>query len=240
MPNIAISLVLMAIIGYLWGSLPSGYWMGKLLKGKDFDIRDYGSHKIGATNVQRTMGNIPALIVLLLDLSKGIGPAAIATFIPFFNGAGWGPTVAGLMALVGHIFPVFLNFRGGRGVSTGGGALLFISPLTFAITFVVTIGTIITSRYVSLGSVLGSATSTLCGIIFFIVGLLDPTFFGRVTLAQLVFLVIAPLMVIYFHSDNIKRLLAGTERKIGQKVTTPEATGTANPTNTVRSSASNL
>lgn len=239
MPGIAISLVLTAIIGYIWGSLPSGYWMGKLLKGKDFDIRDYGSHKTGATNVQRTMGNVPALIVLLLDLSKGLGPTAIATFVPFFNGAGWGPTVAGLAALLGHIYPIFLSFRGGRGVSTGGGALLFISPLSFAITFVVTIGTIITSRYVSLGSVLGCVSSIVCGVIFFLVGLINPHFFGLVTLAQLVFLIIAPSLVIYFHSDNIKRLLAGTERKIGQKVNV-EAEAAGTPGHTVRNSISNI
>src|SRR6266446_9633748 len=89
-------LLLMAVIGYLWGSIPAGYWMGKLLRGKDFDVRDYGSHKTGATNVLRTLGRGPAAIVLAVDLSKGVGPTLLATFIPIFFFSGWGPTVAGL------------------------------------------------------------------------------------------------------------------------------------------------
>ena len=68
---IIVQLVLVAIIAYLWGSIPAGYWMGKLLRGKDFDIRDYGSHKIGATNVLRTLGKGPAAFVFLFDISKG-------------------------------------------------------------------------------------------------------------------------------------------------------------------------
>src|SRR5213082_4216045 len=152
---IILQLVLIGIIGYLWGSIPAGYWMGKLIKGKDFDIRAYGSHKIGATNVLRTLGRVPALIVLIFDLFKGIGPTLIATLVPIFYGAGWGPTVAGLAALIGHIYPVFIGFKGGRGVLTGAGALLVISPLTFLIAAVVTPGTIAIWRYVSLGSVMG-------------------------------------------------------------------------------------
>ncbi len=133
---IIVQLVLIGIIGYLWGSIPAGYWIGKLIRGKDFDIRAYGSHKIGTSNVLRTLGKGPALFVLIFDLSKGIGPALIATHVPFFYGAGWGPTVAGLAALIGHIYPVFIGFKGGRGVLTGAGALLIISPLTFFISFV--------------------------------------------------------------------------------------------------------
>src|SRR5205085_3030867 len=166
---VIVQLVLIGMIGYLWGSIPAGYWMGKLIKGKDFDIRAYGSHKIGATNVLRTLGRVPALIVLIFDLFKGIGPTLIATLVPVFYGAGWGPTVAGLAALIGHIFPVFIGFKGGRGVLTGAGGLLVISPLTFLIGAVVTPGTIAISRYVSLGSVMGGVTSFVFGIIFFLV-----------------------------------------------------------------------
>jgi len=209
MSGMIISLLLIAVIGYLWGSIPSGYWMGKLLRGKDFDIRDYGSKKTGATNVRRTLGNGPALIVLIIDLSKGIGPALLARYIPFFNGAGWGMTAAGLMALIGHCYPVFIGFRGGRGVLTGGGAALVISPLSFLFAAIVAIATIAISRYVSLGSILGGATILLCGIIF---GLL-----GWVTFAEAVYLVLGPALVIALHYDNIGRLLSGKERKLGQK-----------------------
>src|SRR5438876_7822050 len=165
-----VQLVLIGIIGYLWGSIPAGYWMGKLIRGKDFDIRDYGSHKIGATNVLRTLGKVPALIVFVFDLSKGVGPTLLATLVPFFYVSGWGPTLAALAALLGHCFPVFIGFKGGRGVLTGAGALLVISPLALLIATVVTIGTIAISRYVSLGSILGSLSSIICGIIFFFVG----------------------------------------------------------------------
>ena len=225
---VILQLVLIAIIGYLWGSIPAGYWMGKLLRGKDFDIRAYGSHKTGATNVLRTLGRVPALIVLAFDLSKGIGPTLVATLVPFFYGAGWGPTVAGLAALNGHCYPVFIGFRGGRGVLTGAGALLVISPLAFLIAVVTTFSTIAISRYVSLGSIVGGLTSILCGILFFIIGKLDPAFIGKVSLAQLVFMLVGPALVIIFHFDNIGRLLAGTERKFGQKVNAEEHSASTN------------
>ena len=217
MPIILMKIVLIAIIGYLWGSIPSGYWMGKLLRGKDFDIRNYGSHKTGATNVRRTLGNGPAAVVLVFDLSKGVGPVLIATLIPFFFLSGWGPTVAGIAALLGHCFPIFIGFRGGRGVLTGAGAMLVVSPLIFLIAGVTTISTIAISRYVSLGSIVGAMTSIVCGIIFFFIGQANPAFFGRVSLAQMVLLVVVPALVIIFHYDNIGRLLAGKERKLGQK-----------------------
>jgi glycerol-3-phosphate acyltransferase PlsY len=228
MPNV-LGLILIALIGYLWGSIPSGYWMGKLLRGKDFDIRDYGSHKTGATNVLRTLGKGPAAIVFAVDLSKGVGPTLLATLIPFFYLSGWGPTIAGLTALLGHIFPVFIGFKGGRGVMTGSGALLVISPFAFLAGLVSTVGTIAISRYVSLGSIVGSLTALLYGVIFFFVGQSNPTFIGRVSLAQLVFLVVGPALVILSHYDNIGRLLSGKERKIGQKEA--PATPTRAPSN---------
>ncbi len=220
--SIIVQLVAIAIIGYLWGSIPAGFWMGKLLRGKDFDIRAYGSHKTGAANVLRTLGKVPALIVFVFDLSKGWGPTLLATLVPLFYGAGWGPTVAALAALLGHCFPVFIGFRGGRGVLTGAGALLIISPLTFLIAGVALFSTISISRFVSLGSIVGCLTSIICGVLFFFIGQLDPTFVGKVSMAQLVFMVVGPALVIAFHYDNIGRLWAGTERKIGQKVNVEE------------------
>src|SRR5712692_4924551 len=201
---IILQLVLIGIIGYLWGSIPAGYWMGKLLKGRNFDIRDYGSHKIGATNVQRTLGTVPGIIVFVFDLSKGVGPTLLGTLVPIFQGITshdvlWGPTVAGLAALIGHIFPVFIGFKGGRGVLTGAGGLLVISPLTFLISVVVTPGTIALSRYVSLGSVMGGVTAIICGIIFFFVGQSNLAFFGKVNLAQLIYMAVAGTIVILSH-----------------------------------------
>ncbi len=214
MSGVLISLLLMAVIGYLWGSIPSGYWMGKLLRGKDFDIRDYGSKKTGATNVRRTLGNGPAIIVLLVDMSKGIGPALLARYVPALNGAGWGIAVAGITALLGHCYPIFIGFRGGRGVITGAGAVLIIAPVIFLIAAVIAIATIAISRYVSLGSILGALTMIVCGIVFRI--------FGWVSTPAVVFLVLGPAFVILLHYDNIGRLLAGKERKLGQKEVIPD------------------
>lgn len=215
MANI-IGVLFAIIIGYLWGSLPSGYWMGKLLRGKDFDIRDYGSHKTGATNVLRTLGKGPAAIVFLFDISKGIGPTLVALLVPALNAHGWGPALAGIAALIGHCYPVFIGFKGGRGVMTGGGALLIISPLAFLFSMITTFSTIAIWRYVSLGSIVGSATAIVSGIIFF--------FIGWIPFPYLIFMVAAPGLVIILHYDNIQRLLSGKERKIGQKEAIPSNT----------------
>ena len=217
MPGIIGVLLLTAIIAYLWGSIPSGYWMGKLLRGRDFDIRSYGSHKTGATNVRRTLGNGPALIVFLVDLSKGIGPALIASVVPLLFVNGWGPSVAGLAALLGHCFPIFIGFKGGRGVSTGAGTVLVLSPFTVLIAAITTFSTMAIWRYVSLGSIVGALTIMVCSVVFFVVGHSNPTFFARVSLPQMLFMLIGPGLVILFHADNIRRLLAGTESKLGRK-----------------------
>lgn len=222
MPGIFLQLVLTAVIGYLWGSIPAGYWMGKLLRGKDFDIRDHGSHKIGATNVQRNLGNVPALIVFLFDLSKGLLPTALALFISSLYLGGWGPAVAGLAALLGHCFPVFIGFKGGRGVMTGGGVMLLLSPLSFVISGIAAFGTIAIWRYVSLGSIMGGVAAIICGVLWYVIGLANPHFFAAVNLPTLLYLIVGPGLVILFHYDNIGRLLAGTERKVGRKVQ-PEA-----------------
>lgn len=208
MTGIIISFLLIGAIGYLWGSIPSGYWMGKMLRGNAFDIREHGSKKTGATNVRRTLGNGPALVVLLVDLSKGIGPALLARYVPALNAAGWGVAVAGAAALLGHCYPIFIGFRGGRGVVTGAGVTLIISPLIFLIAAILAISTIAISRYVSLGSIVGASVILLCGIIFRIL--------GWVNTPEMLFLVIAPAFVILLHHDNISRLLAGKERKLGK------------------------
>ncbi|HTI13193.1 MAG TPA: glycerol-3-phosphate 1-O-acyltransferase PlsY [Dictyobacter sp.] len=224
MPGIIGILLLMAIIAYLWGSIPTGYWMGKILRGKDFDIRDHGSHKTGATNVQRTLGSGPALIVFIVDLSKGIGPTLLAVFVAPFSTNPWSICIAGIAAFLGHCFPVFIGFKGGRGVLTGGGAMLVASPLAFLISAVVTIGTIAISRYVSLGSILGSFASMVCGVVFYIITLNNPAFFAHIDLPRMILIIVVPFLVIIFHRDNIGRLLSGTERKLGQKVSTAPTT----------------
>jgi glycerol-3-phosphate acyltransferase PlsY len=218
MPVSILQLVLIAVIGYLWGSIPSGYWMGKLLRGQSFDIRDYGSHKMGATNVLRTLGKWPAAVVLFFDLSKGVLPTLAGLFLSFFYVGGWGPAVAGVAAMLGHCFPVFIGFKGGRGVMTGAGVMLLLSPLTFVLSGITAGSTIAISRYVSLGSIVGGLTSIICGVLWYVLGRLNPHFFASVSLPTMLYLVVGPGLVILFHYDNIKRLLAGNESKLGQKV----------------------
>lgn len=218
MPVSILQLVLVAIIGYLWGSIPSGYWMGKLLRGKNFDIRDYGSRKMGATNVLRTLGKWPAAVVLFFDLSKGVLPTLLGLYVPFFYVGGWGPAVAGVTALLGHCFPVFIGFKGGRGVMTGAGVILLLSPLTFVCSAITAGGTIAIWRYVSLGSIVGGLTSMVCGILWYVLGRLNPHFFASISLPTMLYLIVGPVLVILFHYDNIRRLLTGKESKLGQTV----------------------
>jgi acyl phosphate:glycerol-3-phosphate acyltransferase len=227
MPVILIELLLIALIGYLWGSIPSGYWMGKLLRGRNFDIREHGSHKTGATNILRTLGKWPAVIVFIFDLSKGVLPTLLALFISFFFVDGWGPAVAGIAALLGHCFPLFIGFKGGRGVTTGAGVILLLSPLTLLISGIAAGSTMATWRYVSLGSIVGALTSIVCGVLWYMIGRMNPHFSAAVSLPTLVYLVVGPGLIILFHYDNIGRLLAGKERKIGQKVKVGNETSSA-------------
>src|SRR5207237_9895788 len=154
MPMSLAQLLRVAIIGYVWGSVPAGYWMGKVLRGKNFDVRDYGSHKTGATNVLRTLGKVPALIVFAFDLSKGIGPVVLALSIPFLYVSGWGPSVAALAALIGHCYPFFIGFKGGRGVLTAAGALIAISTLAFLISAFILYSSLAATRYIYTVSIL--------------------------------------------------------------------------------------
>jgi acyl phosphate:glycerol-3-phosphate acyltransferase len=227
MPIILGKLLLIAFIGYIWGSIPSGYWMGMLMRGRTFDIRTYGSHKTGATNVLRTLGKTAAVIVFVSDISKGVGPALLTTFVPFFSAAGWGPGVACLAALLGHCYPVFIGFKGGRGVSTASGSILILSPLTFLFSAITLFSSIVIWRYVSLGSIVAAATSMVCGVTFYLVGRVNPLFIGRVSLPVMLFLVIGPGLIILFHYDNIGRIRAGTERKLGQKVRVEESSSSS-------------
>lgn len=227
MPMVILQLVLVALLGYLWGSIPSGYWMGKLLRGPNFDVRDYGSHKIGATNVLRTLGKWPAAVVFVFDLSKGLLPTLIGMFVPFFFVGGWGAPLAGLAALLGHCFPVFIGFKGGRGVMTGAGVILLLSPLTFVVCALFAVATIAIWRYVSLGSIVGCLSAMVCGVILYLVGLANPHFFAAIGLPALCYLIVGPGLIVLFHHDNIGRLLSGKERKIGQKVETGEKTRSA-------------
>jgi glycerol-3-phosphate acyltransferase PlsY len=206
------------VIAYLLGSTPTGYLAGKLLKG--IDIREHGSKSTGATNVLRTLGRWPALVVLLVDVLKGVGAIVFAGwFYPWFYGwpsvtppaaldlqarVPWAVCLAGLAVLLGHSRSIWLNFTGGKSAATGLGVLLALSwPVGFGAAAV--FGAVLAvSRIVSLSSMLAGLTA-----IALICGLEQPLPYRLLVIA-------GSLYVIARHRANIQRLLAGTEPRLGQ------------------------
>ncbi|MGM0471172.1 MAG: glycerol-3-phosphate 1-O-acyltransferase PlsY [Bacillota bacterium] len=197
-----LSYLVVLVVGYLLGSIPFGLLLTRLVKG--VDIREYGSGNIGATNAYRVMGFGMGIIVALFDISKGYISVVLAQYI-----VGTNPLViilAGLAAIVGHNWSLFLNFNGGRGVATSVGVLINLLPQTVLVAFFVWLVVVLTMRYVSLGSIVGALLIPMLAF------LLDrPLPYVGLGLAIAVF-------VIYRHRPNIKRLLRGEEKKIGWNI----------------------
>ena len=166
------------------------------------DIREYGSKNIGSTNVFRTVGGKTAALVLLCDAGKGILAAYLAQ--TFTSGDMYAVLFAAIGALLGHNYSLFLGFKGGRGVATGLGLLIFLMPQVSGICFLVWLAIVLTTRYVSLGSCVGALCAPCLA-----------WYFGY-QLPVLLFAGVAAAFVIIRHKDNIKRLLNGTESKIRQ------------------------
>ena len=205
-----VSLVVALAIGLLSGSLPWGLWLGRWLRG--VDVRTLGSRNLGATNVYRTLGPAIGVAVLALDIAKGALPTwlvpGLAITGGFPGGAEWCRLAVGLAAVLGHVISPFANFRGGKGVATTVGVLLALSPAAFAVFVLVFVAAVATTRYVSLGSILGSVgfAATL--------GLTEP---GGVKSATFAFGVAIALVVVLRHRENIRRLLRGEERRFSFK-----------------------
>ena len=189
-------------LAYLLGSIPWGYFLMHWSRG--VDVRDYGSGRTGMTNVLRTGGRRMAAVVLALDVGKGVVAVLLAREILVSTG---GEVAAGLLALVGHNWPVFLNFKGGRGIATGMGGLAIIAPIAAIIGMLMFIPVTLISRYLSLGSVTGVITAGLA--------LVALAFLGMYSIAYAWYAVIAGTVIIWQHRDNIQRLLDGTERRLG-------------------------
>jgi len=196
------------MICYLVGSFPSGYLMGKALKG--INIREFGSGNIGFTNVLRVIGIFPAFIVLIIDIAKGIISvyiglllAPLAKIDPQIMAG-----IAGLLSIVGHNWSVFIKFRGGKGVAITAGVFSILTPLPFFLSALVMIGTVAITRYVSLGSIVAAGS-----LPFFI-------WFWLRSNSQfyLIISTIAALLILFKHRSNIERLLKNKESKIGEKV----------------------
>lgn len=197
-------------LGYLLGAIPFGLILGRLTRG--IDIREYGSHRTGATNALRTLGGRIAALVFVLDVTKGVAAVLLAPAILAAGSPGspeWVAATAGFAAVVGHIWSVFIRFTGGRGVATSTGALGAMAPLALLVLAPVVVFIIWRWRFVSLGSVSGALLSPV------VAGVLAAA--GAASWAAVGYALAAGLLVTWAHSDNIARLRAGTERRIGQK-----------------------
>ena len=201
-----VEFVAVVIGGYLIGSIPSGLIIGRLRR---VDIRQYGSGNIGTTNVLRTLGAKFGAIVLVADVLKGVIAVLLARYI---IGTPMGEMAAGFAAVAGHDWSVFLKFKGGRGVATSLGGLLPMvmpAPMSGVAGLVVFIIILALTRYVSLGSIVGSTTAVVTMAVF--LGL------DRVPWEYLVYIGGVVALIVFQHRDNIRRLVSGTESKLGQK-----------------------
>ena len=193
-------------LAYLLGSVPWGYMLLRWKLG--VDIRDYGSGRTGVSNVLRTGGGKVAGLVLALDVSKGILSVMLARVV---IGATAGEVAAGLFALVGHNWPVFLQFRGGRGILTGLGGLSIMAPIAGATATVAFIFTTLLSRYVSLGNITGVIIGGFTMLGLGLVGIYSSTY--------TLYVLFGGLIIIWQHRDNIRRIRQGSERRLGQPAT---------------------
>ena len=200
--------MIIAALSYLLGSIPFGYLLVRIFRGED--VRQSGSGNIGATNVSRKSRVLGAL-TLLLDALKGTAAVALSyeladrvVAIPTLEQVALGA----LFAVIGHMFPVWLKFRGGKGVATGLGAFVVIAPKAVLIAVGIFIAVAAVSRYVSLGSIVAVA------ILPFMAWLTGRSYLSPTVLALLS---ISSLLILVKHRDNIRRLLAGTENRMGTK-----------------------
>lgn len=200
-----ILLIFYQIIGFLIGSIPTGLIIGKI---KNIDIRNIGSKNIGATNVTRALGPFWGLITLIIDSSKAFLILFLFKYfieftklkIEFKNFEFWISILATLV-LCGNTFNPFTKFKGGKGVATGLGIMLFLNPIGVAISLLVFLITVIVSRYISLGS------------IFAVITIILTSFFFTTSIYIKFFTILIGLIVIFRHKENIKRLLNSTENK---------------------------
>lgn len=203
--NIVLLITGMAL-SYLVGAIPTAYIITRVLSGKD--IRKMGSGNVGATNTLRVLGKLPGVIVLCVDILKGV--IAVTIVANFFAGridlsVELIRALFGLLAVIGHIFNVFLKFKGGKGVATSAGVMLAIAPMGLLLGLLFFIIILVLTKYVSLGSI-------VCSIII--------PFFLLWTKAHFSYIVLSALLCIIIvakHKANIKRLLCGRERKVFEK-----------------------
>jgi len=186
--------ILVVIVAYLIGSIPFGYL---IVRGKiGADIRQTGSGGTGATNVSRRVGKVAGVVTLVLDALKGAAAVLIARAL---SGDDWVIAAAAIAVLVGHIFPVWLGFRGGKGVATGAGVFFVIAPVALLLAGIVFLAIVFLTRYVSLGSMVAAATIPLF------------VWVQRGSQPLLLAAILGALLIVFAHRGNIGRLAHGTE-----------------------------
>ena len=202
MDIITIGLILAA---YLVGSVPTSVWIGKWFYNKD--VRDYGSGNAGATNTFRVLGTTPGIIVFLIDLIKGLGAVSLIYLNPVFQeGSELFSTIQlalGIAAILGHIFPVYVGFKGGKGVATLFGAILGISFFPTLIMAGVFFATLFMTKYVSLSSLLAGISYPILMI----------TVFNVSATSMIIFSILVAVLIVLTHQKNIERLLHNEENK---------------------------
>jgi len=197
---------ILVILAYLIGSIPTSVWVSKSVF--NIDIRNYGSGNAGATNTFRVLGSKWGSFVMLVDVTKGVIATSLYILIPYYMSHELARTnfmiILGLAAVVGHIFPIWAEFKGGKGVATILGMAIAIQPIVAALCLVVFALTLITTRFVSLSSMLAGVAFMV--LILFIFNQQEPMYRA--------FAIIVALMVIITHQKNIGRLFKGTESKV--------------------------
>lgn len=201
-----IDFIVFGLAAYLLGSIPTAVWIGKAKYG--IDVREHGSHNAGATNTFRVLGKKPGIVVLAIDIVKGF----TAVSLPFIFGIGeWGSDhlintqlISALLAVIGHVLPLFAGFKGGKGVATSFGVIIGIHPLAAGICVIVFLIVFISSKFVSLGAI----TAACCFPVLLV-------FYFKVESEWLIaFSILLSTAVIYVHKKNIGRLLKGEENKM--------------------------
>lgn len=220
-----IAIILTAVISYLLGSLNSSIITVRLMKGED--IREKGSKNAGLTNTLRCYGKVPALFTLIGDLAKGIIAVLLSQLVcRMLMGEDYSSThfidsqaigyIAGFFAIIGHIFPVYYGFKGGKGVLVASSVLIVIDPVTFAIVIPFFILVIIITKYVSVGSI---SAAVAYPVITFCVNYFLRSDTLEKSLLYTALTVGTGILLIYMHRTNIARLKAGTENKFSVKKT---------------------
>ncbi|HCA42893.1 MAG TPA: acyl-phosphate glycerol 3-phosphate acyltransferase [Bacteroidetes bacterium] len=212
-----LSLLLVILLSYLIGSVPFALIVGKVFK--NIDIRNYGSGNLGSTNAMRVLGLPLGLLVQILDIAKGVAAVLIVPYIfytqlPFPNATGFEDItlvkiIAGVSAVLGHTFSVFVDFKGGKGINTALGMLITIAPVDTLISVGVFVLILLSSGYVSLGSIVAAAFFPLS--MFTRENIFHADIYGYNTL--IFFVIGVSLLLIFNHRSNIKRLLYGNENR---------------------------